>query len=251
MSPAGEDQTSLEALAHDFAEQITATVTKVVPTCHAFRARALQNHNLERFVVRQEPDTGIPLCVGGAPLLTLTVNYQCTWDTPGHFLAVEKSDFKVWPGSEAKGEPLFRYEYLRNTPADLPGAHLHVHAHRDALTHVMSRAGTGSKRGKRRAEAGADDYPRMSELHFAVGGSRYRPCLEDLMEILVRELGVDCPPGGLSALAEGRETWRRQQLRAAVRDSPDDAATVLQNLGYGVTQPERAPVVNRTRLREL
>ena len=28
-------------------------------------------------------------------------------------------------------------------------------------------------------------------LHFPLGGSRFRPCLEDLLEMLVSELGVD------------------------------------------------------------
>jgi hypothetical protein len=41
----------------------------------------------------------------------------------------------------------------------------------------------------------------MSDLHFPVGGSRFRPSLEDVLDMLVRELGVDHEPGWRDALA--------------------------------------------------
>lgn len=242
---------ALESQAHDFAARLTRVVSSVVADCHPFSARALERNGEERVSVHQEPDTGIPLRVNGEPLLTLKVQYFCMWDTPQHYLAVEKSHFKVYAGHEAKGEPLFRYDYLRSPHPEVPGAHLQIHAHRDGLTHVMSRAGSGSRRGRRRATADAGDVPRVSELHFPLGGARYRPCLEDLMEMLVCELGVDCSPEGRKALADGREDWRRHQLRTAVRDSPSDATAVLERLGYTITPPGDIPADNTDRLREL
>lgn len=242
---------TLESQARDFAARLTRVISNVVTDCHPFSSRALERDGTERFSVHQEPDTGIPLRVNGEPLLTLKVQYFCMWDTPQHYLAVEKSHFKVYAGKEAKGEPLFRYDYLRSPHPEVPGAHLQIHAHRDGITHVMSRAGSSSRRGRRRAAADVGDVPRVSELHFPLGGARYRPCLEDLMEMLVCELGVDCSTEGRQALADGREDWRRHQLRAAARDSPSDAAAVLEKLGYSVTPPENIPDGNIDRLREL
>jgi hypothetical protein len=77
--------------------------------------------------------------------------------------------------------------------------------------------------------------PAMRELHFPVGGPRFRPCLEDVLELLVVEFGVDCSDEGREALRRGRVTWRTLQLATAVRDSPDIAVGTLRELGYTVT----------------
>jgi hypothetical protein len=62
----------------------------------------------------------------------------------------------------------------------------------------MSRAGRDSRRG--RALANNHSVPAMRELHFPVGGPRFRPCLEDVLEMLVVELGVDCSADAREAL---------------------------------------------------
>jgi hypothetical protein len=238
----------LEEQARGFADQLTDTVHAVAPSCRPFRAVALKSP-ANRFYIRQEPDTGIPLTVENSPLLTLKVFYRCTWDHTEHFLAVEASTFRVYAGPQATGEPLFRYDYVRRPRQDHPSAHLQVHAHRDGIAHVMSRAGRSTRRARRRADD--DATPAMSELHFPVGGPRYRPCLEDVLEMLVSELGVDCPEGAREAIQASRETWRRQQLRSAVRDAPADAAAVLTTLGYTVEPPTDGHAQdNLTRLRE-
>ncbi len=228
MSPA----TSLEAQARAFAEELTATVSTLAPSVSTFRARALASGDRERFAVTQEPDTGIPLRVEGEPLLTLKVRYECALDGVERYLAIDESDIKVYPGTKAAGEPLFRYHYRRAAHGDLPSAHLHIHAHRDATTYVMSGAGQATHRGKHRARSG--DVPHLYELHFPLGGHRFRPCLEDVLEMLVVELGVDSTPEGLESLRAGREEWRRKQLRSVVRDDAAEAADVLRSLGYEV-----------------
>jgi len=240
---------TLEQQARNFADALTTAVHAVAPSCEPFRVVTMTDP-AGRFFVRQEPDTGVPLTVEGTPLLTLKVRYSCTWDTSEHFLAIEKSHVQVYAGSQAKGEPLFRYDYVRRPGRDHPGAHLQVHAHRDGIAHVMSRAGRTTPRARRRADE--DAAPAMRELHFPVGGPRFRPCLEDVVEMLVCELGIDCPEGAREALRDSRETWRRQQLRSAVRDAPRDAAEVLAVLGYTVTPPPSGghPVDNLDRLRD-
>ena len=163
------------------------------------------------------------------------------------YLAVAKSEFGVYVGAKAAGEPLYRYEYDRGITGGLPAAHLQVHAHRDGLTYVMARAGNQTKRG--RARAAGNEVPRMSELHFPLGGHRFRPALEDVLEMLVTELGVDHEEGRQRSLREGRRTWRLTQTQAVVRDSPRTAAASLRELGYTVTPPDGGdPVGNPDRL---
>ena len=93
---------------------------------------------------------------------------------------------------------------------------------------------------------------RVSDLHFPVGGSRFRPCLEDVLDMVVRELGVDHQSDWRNALAVGRERWRRMQAAAVVRDA-SEAIRVLEQLGYDIRlrQGMSAPQDNRGRMREL
>lgn len=124
---------------------------------------------------------------------------------------------------------------------------MHVHAHRDSFTDVMTRTGRSTAKGKSRSRS--RQIQRVRDLHFPLGGHRFRPCLEDVLQILITEFGVDHPPDALSALAEGRVEWRRQQARAAVRDCPADAAMVLSELGYQIAPPAGGePADRRERL---
>jgi hypothetical protein len=59
-----------------------------------------------------------------------------------------------------------------------------------------------------------------------------------VLHFLVEECGVDHHPEWATALAAGRETGRRRQLGAAVRDVPEVAARVLSELGWTVEPPE-------------
>lgn len=252
--PPGE-LNELRRQAEDFAARLTTTVRVVAgQDTPPFLLRGATAHagQQARLTIRQEPPLGIILNVEGQPLLRLRVDYRCTWDHAQRFLAVEKSGVAVF-ASEVQ-EPLFRYEYVRAGPPDLPGAHVQVHGHRDALTYVMAMCGEASPRSRRRGKQVALGLPpRMSDLHLPVGGPRFRPCLEDVLEMLVSELGVDAPPGALVALGDGRQQWRRDQLAAAVRDSPETAARALEEeLGYQVIRPETGPRNDRLdRLRAI
>jgi hypothetical protein len=231
----------LETQATDFANRLTNTVRALVPECASFDAGLLTDRRPERarFWVRQDPPTGIPLCVDGEPILTLKVEYHCCLDGHDQYLAVDTANIHVFAGRQASREPLFRYEYVRAAAADIPAAHIQVHAHRDSISHVLGQAGTRTKRGK--ARANGQDIPRLADLHFPVGGHRFRPCLEDVLEMLVTELGVDHPPGAIASLRSGREDWRRSQVRTVVRDAPDEAIKVLEELGYNVRLRRRRP----------
>ncbi len=230
-----DDELRQEALT--FASSLTETVRSAlgqrVPPFRALAAPATS-----RLVVKQETPTGIELAVDGVVMLRLLVEFRCTWDHSGAFLAVDRSSIQV-TAPQGGAEPLFRFDYNRDS-SGVPSAHLQVYAHRDAVTYVMTACGERSRRGKRRSrEAVAGrQMPRLGELHFPLGGSRYRPCLEDVLQMLIEELGVDREPGAREALAAGRTRWRRLQLAAAVRDSPETAAEALRVLGYTIETPE-------------
>ena len=77
----------------------------------------------------------------------------------------------------------------------------------------------------------------LSSLHFPVGGERFRPCFEDFLHFLVEECGVDRVDGWVDVIREGREQWRRRQLRSTIRDAQAEAAEVLRKQGWTVEPP--------------
>lgn len=238
------EREDLEVQATRFAEELTQTVSAIAPGCAPFKALAVKGGL--RFAVRQDPADGIPLSVNNEPLIRLKVDYWCCLDGVGKHMAIEKSKIAVHAGSS---EPLFRYEYVRDAN-QIPAAHLQLHAHRDALTALMVRAGKGTKRGARRADS--TGVQAISELHFPVGGLRFRPSLEDILEMLIDEFGVDGAVKAKEGLADSRMRWRRTQTKAAVRDDPESAIEVLESLGYDVTLPpgQPEPPVRFARLRQ-
>jgi hypothetical protein len=236
--------------ATEFAESLTTTVRAIALDCDPFTALLMSKKDgTEGFTVRQEPTGGIVLRVGGDPLFRLMVAFHCTLDRVGRYLAVDDAKIKVY--AEGDKQPLFRYEYDRDAVQDMPAAHIQFHAHRDAFAYVMNRAGEASARGKRRARL--NQVPRIEDLHFPVGGHRFRPCLEDVLEMLALEFGVDATPQGLAALRDGRERWRRSQVGTVVRDAPDEAIRVLADLGYRVrlSRGMAKPNENTNRLRDF
>jgi hypothetical protein len=71
-----------------------------------------------------------------------------------------------------------------------------------------------------------------------MGGDRFRPCLEDIVEFLIRDCGFPGKDGWQELVREGRAKWRRIQIRAVVRDSPAEAIAALAAMGYSVALPE-------------
>lgn len=81
----------------------------------------------------------------------------------------------------------------------------------------------------------------LSKVHLPVGGERFRPALEDLIEMLIRDCGIDGAPGWEGAVEKGRMRWRIRQLRASVRDQQAEAVDVLRTLGWKVSRAEALP----------
>jgi len=153
---------------------------------------------------------------------------RCQLDSHGVWLAVESSTYKL--ALDRDRTPLLRVDYVRGANK-APCAHLQVHAHRGALTHLLSQAG----------HAKAHD---MSALHLPLGGARFRPCLEDVLQFLVDECQVESVPGWRDAVLAGRARWRRRQARTVTRDFLEEAADVLRSEGYRVEPPDEVPEIS-------
>lgn len=208
--------TTLHNLVRHFADEISDLLCGVFGRSVTVDVKELR----DRIVVRLEPP--LPLTINDDKLATLAVEFRCTWDSAGIHLAVEKSTIKLTACVDRA--PIFRFEYEREANSK-PSGHIQVHGHRGALSHLLSRASHGSPHS-------------MEALHLPVGGPRFRPCLEDVVQFLIEDCGFEARPGWRSYVEAGRERWRRRQLRAAVRDAPDVAAEELRAVGYLVEEPD-------------
>ncbi|GAA0258700.1 hypothetical protein [Cryptosporangium japonicum] len=71
----------------------------------------------------------------------------------------------------------------------------------------------------------------LPKLHFPVGGRRFRPTVEDVIEFLVVEKLVEASDGWQDVVEASRADFQRRQLRAAIRRFPDVAAEALRDFG--------------------
>lgn len=159
-------------------------------------------------------------------------------------LTISRSTIAVWPLAKRRGTQLFRYDYVRDPSSDIPSAHLHVMAHRDQFTHLLGFPGRGSQRAKRRAHREIKKIPTVDQYHFPLGGPRFRPCLEDILESLREEFGLEVDLNEWKPhLKTARDDWRRIQLTAAIRDNPRAAAEILSQYTGGeiVLDEEKLP----------
>lgn len=225
-------------------------LAEVLPSGNlGFEVLAADSGGNSPVVVKQSEPEGLVLCVEGRELLRLIVSYKCSWNSAAEYLGIMASTFELRFRGET--EPLYRFDYVRDSGANIPAAHINVHAHRDEI--VMAMVATGKKgRGRSRIkqlDQPEGRVPRLSQIHFPVGGHRFRPCLEDVLEMVILEFGIDVKEGYRSAIAKGREQFRRIQLRAAVGDDPELAAEKLRELGFIVSDPSPRPTVRTDRVR--
>lgn len=182
--------------------------------------RAAIGNQISRLKPRGDP---VALTLSQAPaLLALRLLHTLALDESQRFLTTTKSSYKLMHATNS--EPILTYDYTRDPPNEYPEAHFHLHGESVAVQDMLERCG--------RPKHKPDD------LHFPVGGRRYRPCLEDLIEFCILERLVEPRPGWEKALNESRQRFRDGQLRAAVRRSPDIAAGVLREQRWQVIEPD-------------
>jgi hypothetical protein len=157
--------------------------------------------------------------------LCLDVLHTLDLDASGAFLTTNKSSYTLLEREGAS--PIMTYDYTREPPNEYPEAHFHLHGESDALRSMLRRCDRKS------------DKP--TDLHFPVGGRRFRPCIEDLIEFCILERLVTPREGWQAALGESRGRYHARQLRAAVRRDPVQSAEVLRREGWMVNEPELTP----------
>ena len=121
-------------------------------------------------------------------------------------LTVTKSTYGL---GTSKTERAFRYDYERGPSNGYPEAHLHILGGSERLADLVTTGRPGR---------------RPSRLHLPVGGRRFRPCLEDIIEFCIVE-----PQHNLwkEKLDTHRDRFYRRQLQVAVRQDPDTARSAL------------------------
>jgi hypothetical protein len=208
------------------------TLARILPSGDlGFNAVATTGGDQAYVVVSQAEDLGLSLTVNGKQIARLLVEYRCTLSDASKLLAVKKSIFKVI--LEGSRFPMFALDYVHDSRSDSPAAHWNVYANRSDVTRALRQAGS-SRRGSRNRRFARKTAGVVGAMHFTVGGHRFRPCLEDVLDMLWSELGIDVRDTARDAIHEGRRSWRQVQLAAAVSDDPLTAAAELIRLGIPV-----------------
>ena len=156
------------------------------------------------------------------PRLMLKIEFRVWLDRQAEHLAVQQSTFGLWvcPDPQRGSRPVFRIEYDRDASSK-PPAHIHLHAESVELGWIYGTEGL--------------PLPRLHEVHFPVGGRRFRPTVEEFLEFLNRErLFTDWLPGWNEVLAESLGDWNKRQTQATVRNNPQIAIEQLERMGFQV-----------------
>lgn len=140
----------------------------------------------------------------------------------GQFLTVCSSVCALLVGNTP--ELVLHYDYQREKER-YTEAHLQVRARHEALEQFLGQLG--------RKEVDA-----LAKIHLPVGGRRFRPSLEDLLECLIDEGLVERQPGWAEVLGDSRRDYRPKQIAAAVRRHHGTAIAELRRLGYEVVPPQ-------------
>ncbi len=234
----------LEEQAANFAKTLTDIFTAVlpyeVPAFHCQNVRpnkadrlqvgprldeSLSKHNDSLFSHIMLRDKGQQV---GEECLSLKALFTVDNNDPDGHMRVLRSTMGLWlDASPQQGQtrqrPVFRVEFERNK-RNGPPAHIHFHAESAELSWLYGRAGK--------------PMVSMSEVHFPVGSTRFRPTIEDVLKFLDDEdLFTNWKPEWRNRLKETLDDWHQAQAAAAARTFPEAAAEALRKKGYIVTAP--------------
>jgi hypothetical protein len=161
---------------------------------------------------------------GSRPVVFLYLVHTYGLDPEGVYLTMSASTMSLYssPGM-ADDELIVAIDYVREPVDPFPGAHLRV---------------AGDRRDLDRLHLGmASRHRRLRDLHLPVGGRRFRPTLEDLIQFMVTEEMVIPRPQWRSVMELHRAEWEASQVRAAARRCQEDAARALREAGWAVHPP--------------
>lgn len=219
--------------AREFIDTLNDILVSALGINPHFVVDSLKDNSVLRIKAKQYDDDGIlgfPLIrscdTPDKPVLFLSVVYQLTIDARDRHLQVEASSVGLYvdvTGGHKKPRPLVRVEYKRQRAAS--AAHMHIHANSPELAWIYGTA--------------TNPAPNLHDLHFPVGGRRFRPTLEEFIFFLNDEkLFTDWQEGWRQNLERTLTDWERIQAKSAVRTYPQEAAEALISLGHEIHFPE-------------
>ncbi|MXV87125.1 MAG: hypothetical protein F4117_13315 [Acidimicrobiales bacterium] len=163
----------------------------------------------------------IPLTISRSPAkFGIRVFHALTLDEEDQFLQNTKS---VYALATIDGDPILTYDFVRDVGNGYPEAHLHIDGESVGLQRLLDLSGQPQRSAPR--------------LHLPVGGRRFRPCLEDLIEFCITERLVRSHDGWAQVIREARQRFHLRQLSAAVRRAPEVSAEALRSSGWTCTPP--------------
>src|ERR1700728_4291238 len=126
----------LELQVEEFGRETAGLLSATLPRLPDPPVRTLRRQ--DRTIVGPPDSKPLPLYVKGEHLADMTLSIACQLDSAGQYLAVAESSFNLLAALDRT--PVIRILYYRD-PRGKPGAHIHVHGHRGALSHLLSQAG--------------------------------------------------------------------------------------------------------------
>lgn len=195
--------------ARRFAEELQHTLTATITRDVCIRAvqrplgRGTPIYTLGHGLSRQNLTQPKPFPIridNKKPRAWMNLSFQMCMDDEDRHLTVHSSYVGIFLDEDCK-MGFCHVDYEREKE-QYTGAHLQVYGTSTALEAL--------NRG--------DDAKRpLDKLHFPVGGRRFRPSIEDVIEFLVNERIADAKDGWRQVVEEGRDRFQRIQLKAAMR----------------------------------
>jgi hypothetical protein len=149
----------------------------------------------------------------------LGLSYRLRADDEGEYLAVGSSFIGLF-ADELMKQTLLHFDYERDKGDGYPEAHLQIAAESPAWRKVLATC-----------DSDADRKRSLEDLHLPVGGRRFRPTLEDLIEFLITERLVKGKQGWQQALGTSRNQFSVKQMRALIRRFPAEAEAAVREFG--------------------
>jgi hypothetical protein len=206
------DDTLLQK-ADEFAAELTDLLRSTLPGDFRVAVEPTARHCVIAILSDDAQEVGkLPLYErsGRLSAASLSISMSLEMDRSDRYLSVVGSSFILW----LDGCPVVRLEFLKNANK-APDCHWQFHGANPSFSALLA------------TTRASDREVALERLHFPVGGTRMRPGIEDFIQFLTQECGFQGVQGHRSALSKSRETWRRRQLAAAVRDHPVVARAAL------------------------
>lgn len=219
-----------DQLVHRFSQDILQTLDACLPGESVFSSKSPASEKTFRGAFQIEKG----LKFKNNEHASLSCRYSLCLNSTGKHLAVESSWFKIQYKTRKKPVPIMRFEYDRKVRGQKPASHFHFHTEMLPLALMFYSTGDHAK------------ATTQSMIHYPMGGPRFRVCLEDIIELVIREFGAESQPGWEHVVQQGRKNYRAIQEETVIRQHLPRAITMLENMGYTITPPADSPELIET-----